>query len=131
MKLNRPLSPHLTIYKPQLTSILSIFHRISAIFLVFLLFFVVTYYKYSIIYLTTYTFYCSWAYTLNWLSWILFACAYCGIIAFIYHMANGIRHLVWDFGLFLELRQVYASGIVMLLSVSVLVTLLFIRSYIL
>ena len=25
----RPLSPHLTIYKPQLTSVLSIFHRIT------------------------------------------------------------------------------------------------------
>ena len=33
MKINRPLSPHLTIYKPQLTSTLSIFHRISGAFL--------------------------------------------------------------------------------------------------
>merc|ERR1711994_888913 len=28
-KLNRPLSPHLTIYKPQLTSMLSITHRVT------------------------------------------------------------------------------------------------------
>ena len=33
MKINRPLSPHLTIYKPQLTSTFSIFHRISGAFL--------------------------------------------------------------------------------------------------
>ena len=26
---NRPLSPHLTVYKPQITSVLSIFHRIT------------------------------------------------------------------------------------------------------
>ena len=32
MKINRPLSPHLTIYKPQLTSTFSIFHRISGAF---------------------------------------------------------------------------------------------------
>lgn len=28
-RLNRPLTPHLTIYRPQLTSILSILHRIA------------------------------------------------------------------------------------------------------
>lgn len=33
MKLGRPLSPHLTIYSPQLTSMLSISHRITGIIL--------------------------------------------------------------------------------------------------
>lgn len=33
VKQNRPLSPHLTIYKPQLTAVLSIFHRITGVFL--------------------------------------------------------------------------------------------------
>ena len=28
----RPISPHLSIYKPQITSILSISHRISGVF---------------------------------------------------------------------------------------------------
>lgn len=32
--LNRPISPHLTIYKPQLSSLLSIWHRISGVCLV-------------------------------------------------------------------------------------------------
>lgn len=31
LRLNRPLSPHLTIYQPQLTTILSIFHRITGV----------------------------------------------------------------------------------------------------
>ena len=31
-KNNRPLSPHLTIYKPQITSIMSISHRVSGVF---------------------------------------------------------------------------------------------------
>ena len=29
---NRPISPHLSIYKPQITSILSISHRMSGVF---------------------------------------------------------------------------------------------------
>ena len=29
---NRPISPHLSIYKPQITSILSISHRITGVF---------------------------------------------------------------------------------------------------
>ena len=28
---NRPLSPHLQIYRPQLTSVLSIFHRMTGV----------------------------------------------------------------------------------------------------
>lgn len=32
-RLSRPLSPHLTIYKPQLTSMLSITHRGTGVFL--------------------------------------------------------------------------------------------------
>ena len=39
-KFERPLSPHITIYKPQITSVMSIMHRISgaglAVSLVFL-----------------------------------------------------------------------------------------------
>ena len=30
---SRPLSPHIQIYKPQITSVLSISHRISGVFL--------------------------------------------------------------------------------------------------
>jgi succinate dehydrogenase / fumarate reductase cytochrome b subunit len=129
MKINRPLSPHLTIYKPQLTSILSIFHRISASFLVLTSIVTLIFYKLSPIYLTTYTFYWTTACTFVYLHWILFACANCVVIALFYHMANGFRHLLWDFGLFLELRQVYASGIIMLISVIILITLFFIQLY--
>ena len=33
MSLQRPLSPHLQIYRPQITSVLSIMHRITGILL--------------------------------------------------------------------------------------------------
>ncbi|GJP80880.1 hypothetical protein CLOP_g11079 [Closterium sp. NIES-67] len=45
MKINRPLSPHLSIYKPQLTSTLSIFHRISGGFLAVLFLFTILFLK--------------------------------------------------------------------------------------
>ncbi|KAB7496822.1 Succinate dehydrogenase cytochrome B subunit, mitochondrial [Armadillidium nasatum] len=35
-RLNRPVSPHLTIYKPQITSMLSIAHRGTGLYLAFL-----------------------------------------------------------------------------------------------
>lgn len=31
-----------------------------------------------------------------------------------YHYINGIRHLTWDFGQFLTIKQVYATGFLML-----------------
>ena len=43
MKQNRPLSPHLSVYKPQITAMLSIYHRITgavlSLAIVLLLFF--------------------------------------------------------------------------------------------
>ena len=35
------------------------------------------------------------------------------LLCICYHLCNGIRHLVWDTGRMLELRQIYASGYVM------------------
>jgi succinate dehydrogenase / fumarate reductase cytochrome b subunit len=32
------------------------------------------------------------------------------IFAFFFHLGNGLRHLVWDVGHGFEMRQVYASG---------------------
>ena len=35
MARERPISPHLQVYKPQITSVLSIFHRITGVALTF------------------------------------------------------------------------------------------------
>ncbi len=102
---NRPLSPHIQIYRPQLTSVLSIAHRGAGVALgVGAVFFA---------------------------GWLLaaasgpeaFRCAQevfgsvLGIVvlagfslALFYHLCNGIRHLFWDAGLGLELEQAYRSG---------------------
>lgn len=126
MKLNRPLSPHLTIYKPQFTSIFSIFHRISgaslAIFIITsTLFFQMCELNLSlysfyllVFYLTTYPFY-----------WIILTAIYFIFISLSYHISNGIRHLLWDCGFFLDLPKVYISGIIMLICAISLILLSF------
>ena len=63
-KKNRPISPHLSIYRPQITSILSISHRISGVFqsigliIIFLLlaslFLGETYHKYYMLFIESY-----------------------------------------------------------------------------
>lgn len=41
---------------------------------------------------------------------------------FCYHTCNGVRHLFWDLGLFLTLKQVYVTGYLMLLSAAAATT---------
>lgn len=102
---NRPLSPHLQIYKPQLTSVLSIIHRLTGVALA--------------------------AGTLLLVWWLVAAAsgprAFRGVQEFIgsflglllllgwsaslfYHLANGIRHLFWDAGYGFDLKSTYSSG---------------------
>jgi succinate dehydrogenase / fumarate reductase, cytochrome b subunit len=114
----RPLSPHLQVYKPQLTSVLSISHRATGIFLslgawllvvlVYGLAFDTELYN-SVIGLGHTT--------LGAL--VLAAWAF----SFYYHLCNGIRHLFWDAGRGFELKNVYASGYVVVLG-AILLTLL-------
>jgi succinate dehydrogenase/fumarate reductase cytochrome b subunit len=44
-------------------------------------------------------------------------------------MSNGVRHLLWDSGLFLELSKVYTSGIIMLFCAAFLALLNIIRQH--
>jgi len=32
------------------------------------------------------------------------------VVAFFYHLGNGVRHLAWDVGYGFDLRNVYRSG---------------------
>lgn len=103
-----PLSPHLTIYKPQLTSMLSILHRITGfalyvgtIVMVWWLVLVVYDYDFLSEYLLDHPLGLVVVY--GW-SWMLF-----------YHLLNGIRHLMWDMGHGLEMPCVNKSGIAVVL----------------
>ena len=101
----RPLSPHLQIYRPQLTSVLSITHRLTgiALSLVILL-------SPAILYFLTLS---KDSHTLvmnvfqnSFVKLVLFL----AIFGLSYHLCNGIRHLAWDAGYGLDLDSSYKSG---------------------
>lgn len=107
----RPLSPHLLIYKPQLTSIFSIFHRISAgvlssIFILLLMLFYC-----NNLYSNFFTFYFIFYYLFPFFSIVFHFLFYFLFFIFFFHMINGLRHISWDFGLGLEIKNVYITGI--------------------
>ena len=101
----RPLSPHLQIYRPQLTSVLSITHRLTgfALSLVILL-------SPAILYFLTLS-KDSHSLVMNvfqngFVKLVLFL----AIFGLSYHLCNGIRHLAWDAGYGLDLDSSYKSG---------------------
>jgi succinate dehydrogenase / fumarate reductase cytochrome b subunit len=101
----RPLSPHLQVYRWQITMTMSILHRASGVVLV------------------------AGAFALAW--WLMAVArggdayaraadclasplgllALAGFsLALVYHLLNGIRHLLWDAGWGFEIPEVYRSG---------------------
>ncbi len=115
---NRPLSPHLSIYRPQITSMLSILHRVTGIGLVaggvgvvWWLLAAATDARYFRVIDGLWT---SWVGNFVWV---------CLLWAFSYHLLNGIRHLVWDTGHGLEIASVTRSGQAVLIG-SVVLTII-------
>lgn len=119
MKKERPLSPHLQIYKPQMTSVLSIMHRITGVALtlgtVLVVLWITTlslgesFYEYYVFFIK------SWFGNL-----ILIGFTF----AFFYHLSNGIRHLFWDFGYGYELNIALISGVAVLISAFILTSII-------
>ena len=106
MKLvKRPLSPHLQVYKPQLTSVLSITHRGTGVVLS-LGALVLTYWLVSLA-VSEELFNSFHLHTSFWYG-KLFLIGF--VFSLYYHLANGIRHLFWDIGLGLEISTTYKSG---------------------
>jgi len=102
---NRPKAPNIQIYRPQLTSVLSIANRITGVV--------------------------SSIAALGLVAWLLAAAAgpgpyaaaqevlaspigqillFAATFAFFFHLCGGIRHLAWDAGYGFELQTIYASG---------------------
>ena len=104
-QVERPLSPHLQIYKPQISSVLSILHRLTGIGLAvgtLLLTWWLTAAAYGAAAFThAQGFMDSWFGQLFLLGFTL---------AFFYHLCNGIRHLFWDVGKGYEMETVRKTG---------------------
>lgn len=90
---NRPLSPHLQIYKLPLTAVLSITHRITGVALAMgLLFFG---YSLMSISLSAESYLHTQALLTHPLGKLLL---WLFIYALFFHLCHGIRHLLWDLG---------------------------------
>ncbi len=120
---SRPLSPHLQVYRLPLLAVLSVVHRATGVAL---------------------------AAGMVLLAWWLGAAAagpdaYAAVqavlgsilgrlvllgftVSLFYHLANGIRHLLWDIGWGYELPRAYASGAVVLAATAVLTALAWIAA---
>jgi succinate dehydrogenase / fumarate reductase, cytochrome b subunit len=112
---DRPLSPHLQIYKPQLTSMLSISHRLTGVALglgtLFLVWWLIAAATGDAAFATAQGFFGSWLGLL-----LLFGWTY----SFFFHLCNGVRHLMWDTGYGFDLHTAYATGWMVLAASSVL-----------
>jgi succinate dehydrogenase / fumarate reductase cytochrome b subunit len=101
----RPLSPHLQVYRPQLTSVLSILHRATGVALAAGLLLLVCW---LLAVASGAAFYDAvQAFNAHWVGrTLLFGWSF----ALFFHLCNGIRHLAWDAGHGYEMDQVHRSG---------------------
>ena len=115
---NRPLSPHLTIYRLPMLALLSITHRITGVALtvgtLILVYWLLAlaagpdaYADASAVFGSVFG-----QIVLFGFSWAMY-----------YHLCNGMRHLVWDIGKGLDLESADSSGVIVL-GASVLLTVL-------
>jgi len=122
---NRPLSPHLQVYRPQLTSILSITHRGTGIFLalgaLYLVWWLLAIASGPEAYASVSAFSASIVGRLLLLGWTF---------SLFYHLANGIRHLVWDAGIGLDLKTTYMSGWLVVVGAVVLTVIAWVAAYV-
>ena len=101
----RPLSPNIQIYRPQLTSVLSIANRITGVVLslgaVGLVIWLTAAAMGPRAYGEVHGVVASWGGRI-----VLFGFTF----AFFLHLCGGVRHLVWDTVHGFELRSIYTSG---------------------
>ena len=105
-KAKRPLSPHLGIYRPQVSTVLSILNRITGMAL---------YIGSALLVLWLWSAaYAPEFYTTlhGWLESILGKILIMGwTAAFYFHLVNGIRHLIWDTGRAMTIPAINKTGI--------------------
>jgi succinate dehydrogenase / fumarate reductase cytochrome b subunit len=101
----RPLSPHLQVYKPQITTTMSILHRITGVALSLGGISLVWWLMSIAIGGSAYEFAMR-----QWASPVGLIFLFGFTLALVYHLLNGIRHLLWDAGWGYDIPAVYKSG---------------------
>ncbi len=114
---DRPLSPHVGIYRWQISNTLSILHRATGVMLAFGALILVGWL------LAVASGYAGYARVNAWLQGpvgglLLFGWTF----SFFYHLCNGVRHLFWDIGAGYDKAQARTSGLIVVVA-AVLLTL--------
>jgi succinate dehydrogenase / fumarate reductase, cytochrome b subunit len=119
MSRSKPLSPHLQIYRPQLTSMLSITHRATGVALsvgtVILLYWLVSVAGGAEVYAQAQRNLGCWVVRLALIGWTW---------AFFFHLCNGLRHLGWDAGFGFDLKTAYRTGYAVIIASLVMTALI-------
>jgi len=112
---NRPLSPHLSIYRPQLTSVTSILVRITGIAALIMAFFVVWWLLAAATSESAFTF-------IDGLmrSWLGDLVMFGATWAIFYHMLGRLRHVIWDLGYCVDVQVSEKLGVGMLILATIL-----------
>ena len=118
---NRPLSPHLQVYKLPLNAIVSISHRFTGIAIGGVVMLVALWFlgaasserAFNVI---------DWFLT-SWIGWLILLA---GAASLWFHFFNGIRHLIWDTGAWFGQKTVNRSAIntLILAGIATFVTLI-------
>jgi len=99
----RPLSPHLTVYKAEYSSMLSIYHRVTGILLAVCLLLIGLIYKvqaYNIEFFALFVNFLSANASVSFsliLNILVLFVVFAIVFMLAYHMSNGIRHFIWDY----------------------------------
>ena len=120
---NRPLSPHLQVYRLPLTALMSITHRITGVGL------------------TIGTLLLTWwvaaaAYGARAFeqaqgflgSWIGLLLLFGFSFALFFHLCNGVRHLFWDFGRYFELHQTRRADMAVLVATAAMTVVVWVMA---
>ncbi len=107
MSVQRPLSPFMlgSYYRPQLTSVLSILHRITGLILCLGAVALVAWVAALSSGPDAYAGFQSFAHGIGGQGLLV-----ASVFSLSYHLGNGIRHLFWDAGKGFDLKSAYASG---------------------
>ena len=106
---NRPLSPHLSIHKKVLTSVFSIFHRLTGIALSFGSILIVIWISIVAFGESFFIFLQNFDNSLIFKFLLFF-----WTISIFYHLFNGIKYLFWTFGIGMNLKIVYSSNYIVI-----------------
>jgi len=117
MQKERPLSPHLQIYRPTLNMVLSVLHRGTGIVLALstplLVYWLMTLATGPQAYAQMQEFLSHWFFKIVLLGYVF---------SLSYHLCNGVRHLFWDVGRGYENHEVQKSGVIAI-AAAILLTL--------